>query len=53
MPLPSLLAAADMIVMGPLPGNGYSAFISLLADMGVIEALASNGCLHCLRFSGF
>jgi hypothetical protein len=24
MPIPSVLVALDMIVMGPLPGNGYS-----------------------------
>jgi hypothetical protein len=42
-----VLVAADMIVMGSLPGNGYSAF------MGVIEALASNGRLLCFRYSGF
>jgi hypothetical protein len=50
MTIPSLFFAADMIVMGPLPGNGYSAFIRV---MGVIEALASNGRLLCFRYSGF
>jgi hypothetical protein len=40
MPIPSLLVAADMIVIGLLPGTGYSAFI--VTDMGVIEAFASN-----------
>jgi hypothetical protein len=47
MPIPSLLVAADMIVKGSLPGNGYSAF------KGVIEALTNNERLLCFRYSGF
>jgi hypothetical protein len=47
MPIPYLLVAADMIVTGPLPGNGYSAFL------GVVKALASNGRLLSFRYSGF
>jgi hypothetical protein len=39
--------------MEPLPGNGYIPRLFVVADMGVIEALASNGRLLCFKYSGF